>query len=97
MDNKVRLQKMIASKSNHSRRKAEELIAKGLVSVNGKIVTEMGIKVDDSDEIVVDGSVLYVQEKEYYVINKPIHYIYSRRDTFNRSIVTDLLPSNTNV
>ncbi len=96
-DNKVRLQKMIAHKSIHSRRKAEELIAAGKVSVNGEIVREMGIKVDDSDEIIVDGSVLYVQEKEYYIINKPINYISSRSDNFNRNIVTDLVPSHMKV
>ncbi len=97
MDNKIRLQKMIAHKSVHSRRKAEELISEGKVLLNGEVVREMGIKVDESDEIVVDGVVLYEQEKEYYVVNKPINYISSRSDNFNRRIVTDLVPSSTKV
>ncbi len=87
----IRLQKMIADNSDYSRRAAEKLIAEGKVTVNDKVVTEMGIKVDESDSIVVDNSVLYHHEKVYYLINKPIGYICSRKDNFNRPIITDLI------
>ncbi len=90
----IRLQKMIAENSEYSRRAAEKLIAEGHVKVNGKIITEMGVKVSDTDEIVVKNSVLYHHEKVYYLINKPLGYICSRKDNFNRPIVTDLIHEN---
>ncbi len=93
----IRLQKMIAENSEHSRRTAEKLIAAGKVTVNGKIVTEMGVKVSENDEIVVDNTVLFHHEKVYYLINKPLGYICSRKDNFNRPIVTDLIHENLKV
>lgn len=89
----IRLQKMIADKSSYSRRKAEQLIQEGKVSVNGKIVTEMGIKVDFSDEIIVNDAILYDHEKEYFLVNKPIKMISSRSDDKNRPVVIDLVPT----
>ena len=62
-----RLQKVIASSGYSSRRKAEELIKSGLVFVNGKRVTELGTKVEATDEIEVDGNILHVESKEYYL------------------------------
>ena len=61
-----RLQKVIANSGICSRRKAEELIAAGKVLVNGNIVTELGIKVDNKDEIVIDGKLLEKEEKVYF-------------------------------
>lgn len=96
-NNEVRLQKMIAEKSQHSRRKAEELIKQGKVLVNGVKVTEMGVKVSEADDIVVDGSVLYQTEKEYFLINKPIRVISSRADDKERTVVTNLVPTKSKV
>ena len=68
-----RLQKVIASSGFTSRRKAEELIKNGKVSVNGSIVTELGTKVSYEDSIVVDGTLLKKEtNKEYYLLNKPL-------------------------
>ena len=53
-----RLQKVIANSGICSRRKAEELITAGKVIVNGNVVTELGVKVDSKDEIIVDGKML---------------------------------------
>ncbi len=93
-NNTIRLQKMIAENSDYSRRKAEELIAAHKVSVNGEIITAMGVKVSYKDEIIVDDVVLFHHEKVYFLINKPINYISSRKDNFNRAVVTSLVPTN---
>lgn len=87
-----RLQKVIANAGVTSRRKAEELILDGKVKVNGKVVTELGVKVDDSDAIVVNGKPLpKVDKKVYYLLNKPSGYICSLSDEKGRKVVTDLI------
>ena len=68
----IRLQKVIADNSEFSRRKAEELIAMGKVTVNGKVVTEMGIKVTEKDEILVDGNIIFQQDLVYFLIKTPM-------------------------
>ena len=89
-----RLQKVIAQSGVASRRKAEELIVKGLVTVNGKIVTELGTKVNGNDVITVNGQQLAKQCYEYYLLNKPRGYICSLTDEFNRNIVTELIDTD---
>ena len=87
-----RLQKVIANAGVTSRRKAEELILDGKVKVNGKVVTELGVKVDDGDAIVVNGKPLpKVDKKVYYLLNKPSGYICSLSDEKGRKVVTDLI------
>ena len=87
-----RLQKVIANAGVTSRRKAEELILDGKVKVNGKVVTELGVKVDDSDAIVVNGKPLpKVDKKVYYLLNKPSGYICSLSDEKGRKVVADLI------
>ncbi len=87
-----RLQKVIASAGVASRRKAEQLIQEGKVSVNGKIVTEMGIKVSPQDEIKVNGKPLQKEEKVYYLLNKPKGYICAVSDDKDRKTVIDCFP-----
>ncbi len=86
-----RLQKYIAEAGYTSRRKAEELIKKGKVQVNGKIVTELGTKVTGKEEIIVDGNLLTKEEKEYYLLNKPRGVITTTTDDKNRKTVVDLI------
>lgn len=87
-----RLQKVIANAGITSRRKAEELILAGKVSVNGKIIKELGVKVSDEDAIMVDGKPLPKQNKKvYYLLNKPSGYICSLKDEKGRKVVTDLI------
>lgn len=86
-----RLQKVIAQSGYCSRRKAEELILKGKVKVNGKVVDELGTKVARSDEISVSGQVLEKENRVYYVLNKPKGYICSAKDQFDRPAVVDLI------
>ncbi|MDF2699289.1 MAG: pseudouridine synthase [Haloplasmataceae bacterium] len=86
-----RLQKVIASSGVASRRKSEELIQEGRVSVNGQVVTELGVKVSNKDEIVVDGLRIENEQKVYFVINKPSGCISAVSDDLGRRVVLDYL------
>ena len=88
-----RLQKIIAAAGIASRRKAEELITGGLVSVNGQIVTELGTKADrERDHIRVNGKLLHGAERHVYLLmNKPKGYVTTLRDPEGRPTVMDLL------
>jgi 23S rRNA pseudouridine2605 synthase len=93
---KERLQKLIAAAGLASRRKAEELIVAGAVTVNGVIVVELGAKADpDVDHIKVNGKLLNPQlarsEKIYLLLNKPTGYLTSTADPHGRPLVIDLL------
>ena len=90
----IRLQKKIADSGFCSRRKAEEYITKGKVLVNGNVVTELGTKVDEKDEIIVDGNSIVNQDKEYYVFYKPRGVICSTNDDKNRKTVIDYFDSS---
>ena len=67
----MRINKYIAHAGVASRRKAEELIKKGLVTINGKVVTELATTVKSGDVVEVEGSPIYNEEKVYYLLNKP--------------------------
>src|SRR3954469_12383625 len=88
-----RLQKIIAAAGIASRRKSEELITGGLVSVNGQVVTELGTKADPaSDHIRVNGKLLKgAQHHVYYLMNKPKGYVTTASDPQGRPTVIDLL------
>jgi len=89
-----RLQKIMAARGIASRRKAEEMIAAGRVTLNGKVVTEQGTKADpELDEICVDGKPLRKAERLiYYLLNKPKGYVTTVSDPEGRPTVMDLLP-----
>jgi len=88
-----RLQKIIAAAGIASRRKAEEMIVSGLVSVNGQIVTELGSKADrEHDHIRVNGKLLHGAERHVYLLfNKPKGYVTTVHDPEGRPTVMDLL------
>ncbi|HEY3838938.1 MAG TPA: pseudouridine synthase [Bryobacteraceae bacterium] len=88
-----RLQKIIASAGVTSRRKAEELIQEGRVTVNGAVVTELGSKADiEFDHIKVDGRLLHAAKRHVYVaLNKPRNYVTTVRDPEGRPTVMDLI------
>lgn len=92
-----RLQKILAAAGVASRRKAEELIAAGRVSVNGKIVTELGTKADPAhDTICVDGATLRVRQKlVYLLLHKPKGYVTTTDDPEGRPTVMELLGKQT--
>lgn len=89
-----RLQKVIARGGICSRRKAEELIQSGKVTVNGNIVTEMGVKVSRKDVIICDGKLVENEELKYYCMNKPRYLISSVNDEKGRQTVISVLPDN---
>ncbi|MBN1175039.1 rRNA pseudouridine synthase [Candidatus Woesearchaeota archaeon] len=92
-----RVQKIIASSGLCSRRKAEELIEEGHVKVNN-VVVSLGDKADSqTDIILVNGKQIKIEEKKYYVLNKPKGYITTSDDMFNRKKVTDLVPRSPRV
>ena len=89
----MRIQKYLADQGVCSRRRAEELIASGKVKLNGKIVTEMGIKIDPSHDVVAVYDKEVENKKEnfvYIALNKPTGYITSVTDNQGKS-VTNLL------
>jgi 23S rRNA pseudouridine2605 synthase len=90
----IRLQKAIADSDFCSRRKAEEYIIKGKVFVNGEKITELGTKVSEKDEIIVDGNTITKSEKEYHVFYKPRGVISSTKDDKGRKTIIDFFPSN---
>lgn len=89
-----RLQKVIANSGYCSRRKAEELISKGRVTVNGKMACELGMKVDSHDMIMIDGEVISKQDKVYYLLYKPRGVITSTSDDKKRKTVVDLIDTD---
>lgn len=91
-----RLQKLIAQAGIASRRAAEQMIVSGEVSVNGKVVTELGTKADaEKDHIKVRGKLintkLQSRSKTYILLNKPKGYLSSVSDPEGRKLVTDLV------
>ena len=88
-----RLQKYLANCGVASRRKCEELISSGLVKVNGNIVTELGTKVNPDDDIIeyLGKTIKPVENKIYILLNKPIGYVTTVDDQFDRETVLDLV------
>ena len=89
----MRLQKMLAAAGIGSRRKCEELIKAGRVSVDGRTVTELGTKVDpQSADVRVDLEPLPRSHLVYYMVNKPVGVVSTNRDPAGRPRVVDLAP-----
>lgn len=89
----VRLQKYMADCGVASRRKCETLIEQGRVRINGRIVTELGSKINpELDKVSVDKLLIHpTAVKVYIALNKPSGYVCTAQDPFNRRIVTDLV------
>lgn len=91
----IRLQKYLAECGIASRRKCEELIIKGKIEVNGIIVTELGTKVTNKDIIKYNGKIVKPDEELVYILlNKPIGYVTTVKDQFQRDTVLDLVKVN---
>lgn len=88
-----RLQKVLAMAGVGSRRKCEELIVEGRVSINGKIVDILGSRADPAkDELRVDGRLVAMPDRKYYILlNKPAGYASTRFDPYAKKTVMELV------
>ncbi|MBK6281938.1 MAG: rRNA pseudouridine synthase [Draconibacterium sp.] len=87
----MRLNRFIANAGVCSRREADTYIVAGMVTVNGKIVTELGVKVLPTDEIRFDGTKLNAEKKVYLLLNKPKDFVTTTDDPHADKIVMDLI------
>lgn len=95
MAEKVRLQKFLSQAGVASRRASEELITAGRVKVNGRPATELGTKVDPSqDRVHVDGRRIRPAPQEWYALNKPRGYMSTRSDPEGRPTLYELVPAS---
>ena len=87
-----RLQKYLAKCGIASRRECEEIIKEGRVAVNGKIIKEMGYIVSNVDTVLVDGiEVNVIEDKVYYMLNKPTGYVSTMKDDRGRKTIASLI------
>jgi len=92
-----RLQKFLAEAGIASRRKCEEYILQGKVKVNGEVVTTLGTKINpEKDKVEYAGKIVKNNKEEYtyILLNKPIDYVTTAKDQFNRPTVLDLVKIN---
>ena len=90
----MRLQKYLAEAGVASRRAGERIIVEGRVAVNGKVVRELGTKVDPAnDRVSVDGQPVKAKRKIYVALNKPRGVVCSRNDPSGRQKIGELLPA----
>ena len=87
----IRLQKYLALCGVASRRTSEKIILQGRVAVNGKIITELGVRIDEMNDIVtVDRNIIHPEEKKHYIAyNKPVGEVTTVSDPEHRSTVMD--------
>jgi 23S rRNA pseudouridine2605 synthase len=92
-EDKIRLQKRISDSGLCSRRKAEELMERGRVRVNGKVISKMGSKVSLNDRVAVNGKDLPVHDELTIALYKPSGLITSKRETKHKNTIMSLLPA----
>lgn len=90
-DGRIRLNKFLANAGICSRREADDLIGSGVVTVNGKVITELGYKIFPSDQIMYGGTPVKQEKLVYVLLNKPKDYITTVDDPQKRKTVLDLV------
>ena len=90
----MRLNKFLASAGIGSRRKCDDYIVEGKISVNGEVVTQLGVKIDEVNDLVrFEGKEVKLDKNlVYLILNKPKGIITSARDEFDRNTILDLIP-----
>ncbi|MBQ2680081.1 MAG: rRNA pseudouridine synthase, partial [Firmicutes bacterium] len=93
MNVEVRLQKFLAEAGIASRRKSEEIILAGEISVNGNVVRELGVKINDKTDVVLyKGERVQPQSRKVYImLHKPEGFVTTVKDQFGRASVVDLV------
>ena len=94
-DGSMRLNKYIAHAGVCSRREADKLISSGVITINSKIVTELGFKVAQSDKVHMDGQLLVAEKLQYVLLNKPKGFVTTTDDPQERKTVMDLVAKST--
>ena len=87
----IRLNKYISNSGICSRREADKFIEAGVVSVNGKVITEMGYKIQKTDIVKFNDSTIKSQQHKYLLLNKPKNYTSSFKDSFKKNSVMALV------
>ncbi|MFO7256046.1 MAG: pseudouridine synthase [Bacteroidota bacterium] len=87
----IRLNRYIANSGVCSRREADNLIRMGVITVNGKVVTELGYKVNPGDNVRYEGKLLTAEKPVYILMNKPKGYLTTTRDPKERDTVMALI------
>jgi len=87
----VRLAKFLAHGGVASRRKAEEIIAKGVVTVGGEVVTDPARAVGEGDDVRVNGAPVAAEAREVWLLNKPVGVVSTAREPGSRTPVVDLV------
>lgn len=90
-DGKIRLNRFISNSGVCSRREADNLISMGLISVNGHVITELGYKVNPTDEVRYENKVLRAEKPVYILLNKPKGYLTTTQDPQERNTVMHLI------
>jgi 23S rRNA pseudouridine2605 synthase len=90
-DGTIRLNRYISNAGVCSRREADELITTGVISVNGKIITDLGTKVKLTDVVLMEGQKISQEKKVYILLNKPKDYITTADDPEDRKTVMNLI------
>lgn len=89
---KMRLNKFLAEAGVASRRMADELIKQGRIEVNGRVITQLGFKIDaKNDKVTFDGELVKLQKFVYYLFHKPAGYITTLKDEKGRKTIFDLI------
>jgi 23S rRNA pseudouridine2605 synthase len=88
----VRLNKFLADAGLGSRRRCDELIRRGRVALDGRVVTELGVKVEPEQTVTIDGKPLQQQRLVYWLVNKPPGYLCTNFDPGGKPKAVDLLP-----
>jgi len=92
----VRLNKFISNSGVCSRREADSHISMGMVTVNGKIITKMGYKINLNDKVRYDGQIIQAEKKEYFILNKPKGFIADLKKKKLTKSVDELIKFNSN-
>jgi 23S rRNA pseudouridine2605 synthase len=90
-DGLIRLNRFLSNSGVCSRREADKYIETGCVTVNGKIVSELGVKVSLNDDVRFNGKILNPENKVYLLLNKPKGYVTTTDDPQERKTVMDLI------
>ncbi len=94
-DGKIRLNKFISNAGICSRREADQMIKLGVISVNGEIVQEVGIKINPTDEVKYDGAKVSTAKLQYVLLNKPKNFTLNLAATKNTKSVMELVSKTT--